>query len=197
LTLGDRETGFSYPKVLESLLRGDGHDVEVKNFGIWGDPTARMTHRLPQVIASAARSTRLLGVLILGGTNDVLRELGSTQEILGRLRHLHGIAANAPYMPLVGILTLPKMRAFTDPHHPRCQINDALRRMTAEKASSSLALNRHFLVDLDSVDVNLSSDGIHYTDQGYIEFATLAYRSMKPMLGRLSTDILRVGRQQP
>mmetsp|Transcript_27000 Transcript_27000/g.77323 ORF Transcript_27000/g.77323 Transcript_27000/m.77323 type:complete len:575 (+) Transcript_27000:93-1817(+) len=180
LTMGSRDTGHSYPGVLESLLKGAGHNLTVKNEGIWGDTSTEMQTRLPRVIAEHARSGRVAFILILAGTNDILRRFGTTSQIVARVRQLHSIAGNAPYMPQVGILTLPPLKAATDAKNSLLEVNTGLRKACAQQ----VGLQRPFLVELESVDVNLSTDGVHFADSGYSDFALRAFEAMKPLLAK-------------
>jgi len=180
LTMGSRDTGHSYPGVLESLLKGAGHNLTVKNEGIWGDTSTEMLTRLPRVIAEHARSGRVAFILILSGTNDILRRFGTTSQIVARVRQLHSIAGNAPYTPQVGILTLPPLKAAPDVRNSLSEVNTGLRKACAQQ----VGLQRPFLVDLESVDVNLSTDGVHFADPGYSEFALRAFEAMKPLIAK-------------
>jgi len=129
LTTGIRETGQSYPSILAGLLRSAGHDLAVQNAGNWGDTSSKMLQRLPRVISDVARSGRLAFILVLGGTNDILRGLGGAAQILGQLRQLHDIAGKAPYMPRVGVLTLPPLRKVGTWDQTRRSVNDGLRKI--------------------------------------------------------------------
>lgn len=177
LTKGIKETGESYPSTLEALLRAAGHSFRVENAGNWGDTSDQMLARLPRVISEAARLGRLAFILVLGGTNDILRNRGSSGHILSQLRQLHEVAGKAPYMPRVGVLTLPPLRHVGQWEQSRLSLNRGLR-------ETCMSGTRQFLVDLESVDSGLGADGVHYTADGYCEFARRAFEAMSAILSR-------------
>lgn len=171
--------------MLDDLLKGAGYHFTVHNGGIWGDTTGKLLERLQRVLSEACSKGRLAYVLVLGGTNDILRKTGSAPQIVNQLRQLHDMAGKAPYMPRVGVLTLPPIKKGIPAwEHARLGVNDSLRRAAAGPAASSgagagaLGGRRQFLVDLESVDVALSSDGVHFTAEGYAEFARRAFEAM-------------------
>ncbi|CAK0803401.1 unnamed protein product [Prorocentrum cordatum] len=166
----------SYPKFLEELLRGAGYDFTVHNAGNWGDTTGHMAVRLPKVLSQlAGQGVRVDFVLVLGGTNDVLRgEGGGPHGILARLRHLHGVASAAPSSPAVGVVTVPPARGLGQRDRTRLEVNRGLRSLCQQP--------RRFLVDLEALDVGLSKDGVHYTAEGCAEMASRAFRALQPML---------------
>merc|ERR550525_1090033 len=89
--------------------------------------SGNMVARLPGVISDAVQRGRLEFVLVLGGTNDVLRGEGTAQGIFLRLRQLHDIALRAPSMPTVGVLTLPPAKGLGPREHTRLELNRYLR----------------------------------------------------------------------
>lgn len=178
LTKGLKDSGESYPSTLQALLKAAGHNLRVENAGNWGDTTEKMLGRLPRAISEAARLGRLTFILVLGGTNDILLNTGPAAQALSRLRQLHSLAGNAPFAPRVGVLTLPPLRKVAAWEQSRLALNKGLRDTC--RASGP----RQFLVDLESVDSGLSTDGVHYTADGYCEFARRAFEAMNSILAR-------------
>lgn len=169
--------------MLDSLLKGAGYDFTVHNGGNWGDTAAKLLDRLQRVLSEACSKGRLAYVLVLGGTNDILRNTGSAAQIFRQLRQLHDIAGKAPYMPRVGVLTLPPIqKGIASWEQARLSVNDSLRKACASVSPGPLAHRRQFLVDLESVDAALSSDGVHFTADGYAEFARRAFKAMQATL---------------
>jgi lysophospholipase L1-like esterase len=126
-------------------------------------------------------------VLVLGGTNDILHGKSSAFEILGQLRKLHALAGCAPHSPRVGVLTLPPTKPLGARVDQTWQdLNNALRqacqRAGGTSAAPDMASSRQFLVDLATLDVSLSSDGVHYTAEGYQQMALRVFAAMKPFL---------------
>lgn len=194
LTKGIKETGESYPATLQKLLRDAGHNVQVENAGNWGDTSDKMLARLPRAISEAARLGRLAFILVLGGTNDILRSLGPTAQSMTRLRQLHDQASKAPYMPRVGICTLPPLRCIGTWEQSRLALNAALRAEVPAASGSGTcggASKRRFLVDLAEVGVSgLCPDGVHYTAEGYDEFARRVFDVLDPIMANEQKPIL-------
>jgi len=137
------------------------------------------------VISEACAKGRLAYILVLGGTNDILRNTGSAAQIFGRLRQLHEKAGRAPYMPRVGVLTLPPIKSVTAAWEQiRLSVNESLRKACQVSGAMTLAQKRQFVVDLDGVDASLSSDGVHFTAAGYAEFARRVFEAMLADLPR-------------
>lgn len=169
------------------MLQKAGLNVKVHNAGNWGDTTGKMLARLPRVISEATKLGPLVCICVLGGTNDILRNLGTVPDILGRLQKLHQITANAPYMPQVGVMSLPPVRNAGGWESARLSLNEGLRQSLKHSACS-----RRFFVDLETVASALSSDGVHFTADGYSEFATRVFESLHPALARqLNSMVLR------
>merc|ERR1711974_159 len=101
---------------------------------------------------------------------------------------LHDLAGKGPHSPRVGVMTLPPIQRGTAVwERARLSVNGCLRRACGASGPVSLPQNqRQFLVDLESVDAALSSDGVHFTANGYREFARRAFaaiRATAPELG--------------
>jgi len=140
----------------------------------------KMNERLQRALSEACSKGRLAYVLMLGGTNDILRSAGGAAQIFGRLRQLHETAGRAPYMPRVGVFTLPPVVSGTTGWDQlRRTLNDSLRKAVTASNPLSFVQRRQFLVDLESLDRSLCSDGVHYTTEGYSEFARRAFEAMQ------------------
>merc|ERR1712061_842252 len=97
--------------------------------------------------------------------------------ICRQLRQLHEQAGRSAYMPRVGLLTVPPGKNGSARAQLRRELNQLLRVASQEKAPW-----RQCLVDLEDVDVSMTSDGVHYTAEGYDEFAARAFAVMQPFL---------------
>lgn len=178
LTKGIEATGGSYPVILEGLLKDAGFNLNVHNTGVWGETVEQLAVRFPYVLADAAKRGRLVCVLVLGGTNDIIRGGFYASQLLGRLKSLHEMAGAAPGEPSVGVLTIPPAQLSDVKDRARLLINKGLR----DACRSVPASSRQFLVDLEDVDFNLCYDGLHYAVEGYQDFASRAFQAMRPRL---------------
>jgi len=174
----------SYPSALERLLHEAGHATVVVNAGQWGDTCDQLLSRLPAVLSEATKRGRLEAVLVLGGTNDVLRGSLRPSDILNRLRKLHEVAGKAVYMPHVGVMTLPPTRHPGLTEQRRLQLNHGLREACQQAAAAPrwTPQGRQFLVDLEGLDVGLAPDGVHYGPQGCAEIASKAFEALRVLL---------------
>jgi len=183
LTSGTSGAEEAYPRVLEGLLRDAGYKFVVRNAGNWGDTASNILDRLQRVLSDACSEGRLAYIFVLGGTNDILRGTGTAAQIVGQLRQLHDISSRAANLPRVGIMTLPPIqRGAASWDAMRLCINRSLRWACSTQKGSPSAPPRRFLVDLESVDAALSSDGVHFSGKGYAEFARRAFEAMLPTL---------------
>jgi len=189
LTRGIKETGFSYPSELEGLLRSAGHNFRVVNAGNWGDTCGKLTARLKEAVANAVLEGSLAFVLVLGGTNDILQGTSAAQ-VLTQLQQLQAAAGRAVFSPRVGVMTLPPLQKLPEPPRTagarelaRVELNRRLREALQQPAPKWSPEGRRFLVDLESVDSMLTtSDGVHYMEEGYSEFARRACEAMCAVL---------------
>eukprot|EP00929_Paragymnodinium_shiwhaense_P036894 TRINITY_DN19722_c0_g1_i1.p1 TRINITY_DN19722_c0_g1~~TRINITY_DN19722_c0_g1_i1.p1 ORF type:complete len:452 (+),score=100.60 TRINITY_DN19722_c0_g1_i1:80-1435(+) len=180
LTGGINVAGHSFPRILEERLRDEGYKLRVQNAGQWGDCVGKMIRRFPYVLADACQRSRLRAVLILGGTNNLLRGGFYCSELVEVLSQLHEMAAATPDSPKVGVLTLPPSTKLRDvKEKARLQVNEKLRALCEEHSD-------RFLVDLEDVDVSQCHDGLHYTSDGYTQFAQIALEAMRPVLDAAS-----------
>jgi len=172
--------GTSYPSALERLLHQAGHDTVVVNAGRWGDTCDQLISRLPAVVSEATKHGRLEAVLMLGGTNDILRGSLRPSDILTRLRQLHEMAGRAVYMPYVGVMTVPPTQHPGVTEQRRLQVNQGLREACQQAVTAPrwTPHGRQFLVDLEGLDVGLAPDGVHYGPQGCAEIASKAFEAL-------------------
>jgi len=198
LTRGIKETGESYPEFLKGLLQEAGYGQVVVNEGNTGDTCDQLLARLQRALNDAARCGRIEAVLVLGGTNDVLRGASAARDILSRLRQLHDAAGRSPYMPRVGVVTLPPTRSGSARDRLRIEVNQGLREACLQPAPRWTPKGRQFLIDLESVDAStLSPDGVHYTAAGYAEFARRVFEALAPLLAAQPRGPAAVERPPP
>jgi len=174
LTAGINATG-TYPQILERLLRRAGHNLKVRNTGNWGDSTSQLLMRFPYVLKDAASRGRIEYILVLGGTNDLIRGGFYCSELLSKLEQIYDLAAACPGAPRVGVLTMPPASLKPVKEQARLHVNCQLREAVQDHPE-------RFLVDLETVDFSLSYDGLHYSPEGYHEFAERAFIAMQPIL---------------
>merc|ERR1719401_1380860 len=130
LTTGTAGPDWSYPNILEALLRGAGHDFAVHNGGVWGDTASQLLARWDRTSAEASAKGPLLYVLVLGGTNDILRETGNATQIVNQLRQIHELAGRSSSR--VAVCTLPPIqKSMHSWESTRLTINSSLRRTCA------------------------------------------------------------------
>ncbi|CAE7319730.1 unnamed protein product [Symbiodinium necroappetens] len=190
LTSGSRGS-FSYPEELQAMLEQEGIDMKVSNGGNWGDTTDQIRRRLPSLMQSVmSQGGRLAFVLVLAGTNDLLQlpPLEATvslsiPRIAGKIKEILDIASQAAFHPHVGILSLPPLLSRDV---GRLKLNQSLRQLFGAPGlphrSQVPGAGARFLVDLDTVDAALSTDGVHYGQEGYNQFAKRVMQVILPML---------------
>ena len=189
LCIGDSLTagkkGFrSYPSQLQRLLDEDGLQLKVHSSGVWGHTSQDVLKRLPSALQSAfTEGGRLAFVLILVGTNDLLHSHPQHVDYqipntINNIRAICETAANAAFFPHVGVLTLPPL-ASRNP--ARLKLNQQLRQFMAGYAAQK-GFSKRFLVDLESLNPHLAHDGVHFNDEGYMEFARRTRAAILPIL---------------
>lgn len=114
------------PRVIEEMLRGDGLDVEMLNFGVSGDVALNGLERLGRVLAAEPH-----GLLVEFGTNDFFLGLppDEIERALDRILTRAG-EAGLPCL-LVGVRSLPLAepdycRAFDQIHARLAERHQAL-----------------------------------------------------------------------
>lgn len=183
LTAG-KKGSRSYPTQLQRLLDEGRHAIHVHSSGVWGEKSQELLKRVPAAVQAAlAEGGRLAFVLILVGTNDILQSHPGQAEmlipsILQNIERICETAANAAYLPHVGILTLPPLATRQS---ARLRLNEEIRRMVA-RSSTRRSIGRRFLVDLETVDPAMASDGVHFNEEGYMEFARRVRGAILPLL---------------
>ena len=194
LTSGSRDA-TSYPQELQAMLDDEGIDIKVSNGGNWGDTTDQVLRRLPSLVQSVlSRGGRLSFVLVLAGTNDLLQlprqaVSASIPGIMARVREICEFASQAAFHPHVGILLLPPLLSRDA---DRVKLNQGLQslhqvHLPSEPSKAAAAPGAglrglRFLVDLSTVDAALSTDGVHYGQEGYKQFAKRVMQVILPML---------------
>lgn len=176
LTAGRANTKDSYPAQLEKVLQENkAGNFIMKNVAKWGATCDPITMQLQQAIASGVPCAF---VLVLGGTNDIM-QYHPAQAILAKLKRLHDMAASAPGRPTVGVFTIPRSSFFNQgQEETRRLVNAGL-----VEAVQQAHLQTKFLIDLDSVSVDLAKDGLHYHGEGYEQFAQHAFQAMSQLIG--------------
>lgn len=173
LTAGGEGQGQSYPSILEDLMQRAGHRLTVVNGGIWGETVQQLLDRMPHTLRETIAKGRIDCVLVLGGTNDLCASMPA-QYIVELLRRLHDFAGSLDSCPHVGVLTVPPAKFLPGQEQARLSVNEALR-----ASCRWPSCGRRFLVDLANVSSSLAHDGIHYTPQGYNEFANSVFHAME------------------
>jgi lysophospholipase L1-like esterase len=165
-------------------MQQDGYtSFAVKNEGLAAETSDRLVGRFPHALANAGQSGPISFILLLTGTNDIL-QYRSPESILANLRRLHTVAAGAAGSPCVAVMTVPHCKMFTPQQEDmRLTVNAGLREMCKLPASRP-----RFLIDLDSVSVDLAVDGIHYYGAGYKEFAQHAFEAMQKLWAEESVN---------
>jgi lysophospholipase L1-like esterase len=183
LTQGKKYSTDSYPANLDTLLQEAGYNFAVKNEGISAETSDVMLRRLPHALANAGRFGPISFILVMTGTNDLL-QYRTPEYILGNLRRIHDAAAAVPGSPCIAALTLPRCRMFTPQQEEmRLIVNAGIKEICKQPAGRP-----RFLIDLDSVSVELATDGIHYYGAGYKEFAELAMEAMRKLWAEESNN---------
>ena len=183
LTAGARGSR-SYPFFLQRLLDEEGLRVKVHSAGVWGDTSQHLLRRVQSALQSAlAEGGRLAFVLILVGTNDLLHSHPGQidfkiPQIINHIQAICEAAANAAFLPHVGLLTLPPLASRNS---ARLKLNQQLRYL-AGYAAAGRGCGKRFLVDLESVNPGLAYDGVHFNDEGYMEFARRTRDAVLPIV---------------
>lgn len=172
LTAGGEGHGQSYPSILEDLIQRAGHRLTVVNGGIWGETVQQLLDRMPHTLTDTITKGRVECVLVLGGTNDLCASMPA-QYIVELLRRLHDLAGSLDSCPHVGVVTVPPAKFLPGQEQARLSVNEALR-----ASCRWPSCGRRFLVDLANVSSSLANDGIHYTPQGYNEFANVVFHAL-------------------
>mmetsp|Transcript_17532 Transcript_17532/g.32984 ORF Transcript_17532/g.32984 Transcript_17532/m.32984 type:complete len:309 (-) Transcript_17532:125-1051(-) len=184
LTSG-RRNSTSYPSELQTLLDQEGVDVKVRNGGNWGDTSDQILRRLQPLLQSILSSGgRVLCVLVLAGTNDILQatHADAVPRIAAKVAQICAVASQAAFHPHVGILTLPPLLSRDS---LRLKLNHQLLQLAETDKSNVPGLpgeGRRFLVDLGTLDPLLSTDGVHFSEEGYVEFARRVFDTLLPVL---------------
>jgi len=139
-------------------------DLRVRNFGIAGDTTVGLQHRLSQVIDAKPAT-----IFLMIGTNDV--EFGRTPE---------QIAANVADIVDRLRRSLPEARLYVEgllPRQPEFDakvraVNALLQALADKRGLTYIDLYSHFVAN-GRLDPGLTSDDIHVSGQGYARWRDL------------------------
>jgi len=174
LTAGVKNTPNAYPANLDALLKQKGYEFTFKNEGVYAETSDILLRRIQQAIANVSRLGPIRFIFILTGTNDIL-QFRSPESIVANLRRIHDMAAAAPGSPHVVALTVPQSRLFRPQQEDmRSMVNASIKQISQQARGP----RPRFVVDLETVNVDLAEDGVHYVGQGYKEFAQLADAAM-------------------
>ncbi|CAK9050597.1 SGNH_hydro domain-containing protein [Durusdinium trenchii] len=171
LAVGDSLTAGGFGSVPYGAFLSEILGVKVEITGIWGEQTRSMLQRLqsghPAWFPDPPRV-----VLVLGGTND-LRSV-PLEVTVANLKAMHELAAQTS---LVGVLALPK---FLNPQVGSHQKRESLNLRLAELVESYSFPS--FFVNLSAVPSSYLYDGLHFTSEGYLEFARLVATELTRLL---------------
>ena len=140
-------------------------NLRVRNFGIFGDTTVGLQHRISQVV-DAKPST----VFLMIGTNDI--EYGRTPEqIVANIDViLDRLASGLPGAKVFVESLLPRQPEFND---RIVAVNALLKADVAKRGLTYIDLYSHFVAEGGRLDPTLSSDDIHLSGQGYTLWRSL------------------------
>lgn len=176
LTKGVNDRRHNYPQILEALLQEMGYRLRVHNAGVNAEDCSKIAWRLPYALKDAERSGRVAVVLILAGTNDILKGGFYCSKLLEQLERLHQQASASQGAPLVGVMTLPPAKVKETKEVARLHLNEKLRDVNRDRPG-------RFVVDLESISIEKSYDGLHFGHEGCHEIAERAFQAMLPHLG--------------
>lgn len=167
--LGDSLTrGFgvreseSYPAQLQVMLRARGVVAEVTNCGINGLTAGELLHIQERLLQNAIPGDR---VLLMIGTNDALNlhlPVERYRQILDDLAtriQVRGLQLYLATLPPVDLGYI----FFDNANRRLAKYNSAIR--------ESAAAHQSILVENAGIDVNLLSDGVHFSPTGYGQIA--------------------------
>ena len=136
-----------------------------RNFGIAGDTTVGLQHRISQVIAAKPAV-----VFLMIGTNDI--EFGRTPEqIVANIDSiLDSLSAGLPGTKVIVENLLPRQPQYND----RVVVVNTLLKAEAEKRSLAyIDLYAHFVTEGGRLDPSLTPDDLHLSGQGYLRWQSL------------------------
>jgi lysophospholipase L1-like esterase len=134
--------------------------IDQRNFGISGDTTAVLLHRLAQVIDAQPAK-----VFLLIGTNDLGNDRRGPAEITGNIGVMLGqLGAGLPDAEIYLQSVLPRETAL----NPWVlQLNEFLRSLAAERKVHFVDLYAAFVVPPGRLDPAATMDGVHLNGPGY------------------------------
>lgn len=146
------------------------HDAGVRNRGIGGDGVDGVYHRLDQVLAMRPRR-----IFLMIGINDLLARREVDDVIAGHERILDRIKAASPGTTLVVQSLLPLNEGMMGMRRNELVLrtNQALKELCSRKGVPYLDLHPLFVDEAGQLREDFTSDGIHLTGQGYLEWARM------------------------
>lgn len=133
-------------------------ELRVRNFGIFGDTTVGLEHRISQVVDAKPAT-----VFLMIGTNDI--EYGRTPEaIVANIDDIVSrLVSGLPGVKLYVESLLPRQPEFND---KVVAVNALLKADAQKRGLTYIDLYSHFVTD-GRLDPKLTSDDIHLSGQGY------------------------------
>jgi len=183
---------------LSKLLRENHPDIafDVNNKGIYGELVCgQMTERLPKVLKEYGPYDL---VIILGGTNDIIEvKKGLEDSLFEGIKRLHGLVVGQGAKCIA--LTIPETDVYfrdlgkrglswvkEEGEKIRLVVNDKLRKFVNECDDKIILCDlaeKFPQQNLSSADLEkFWSDGLHFTEEGYIKMAQIIYEDMKHLL---------------
>lgn len=187
-----------YTISLSKLLRENHPDIafDVNNKGIYGELVCgQMTERLPKVLKEYGPYDL---VIILGGTNDIIEaKKGLEDSLFEGIKRLHGLVVGQGAKCIA--LTIPETDVYfrdlgkrglswvkEEGEKIRLVVNDKLRKFVNECDDKIILCDlaeKFPQQNLSSADLEkFWSDGLHFTEEGYIKMAQIIYEDMKHLL---------------
>eukprot|EP01119_Soliformovum_irregulare_P006826 TRINITY_DN19248_c0_g1_i1.p1 TRINITY_DN19248_c0_g1~~TRINITY_DN19248_c0_g1_i1.p1 ORF type:complete len:205 (-),score=18.12 TRINITY_DN19248_c0_g1_i1:173-697(-) len=170
-----------YEILLSQLLQKHPEHYEISVQGIPGERTYQMKSRLE----IALQESEYDWVIILGGTNDL--SVGDPAVILDNLTSMHRMSKESGAKSIV--VTIPHVSSSSYPLHlieKRKMINDELRKYAADQELPLADLEMHPDLTPNKDDEEhlkrIWDDTLHFTPQGYDEFAKVIYAAILPHL---------------
>lgn len=197
-------TGYAYSKGLEQLLRGNGTNCTVENWGFPGHKTESLSTLLPGILSSHHHFPVRV-VIIFGGTND-LRALikenhthgynhpynfNTTMSNLIKLhRTVQRYAIFTEQRIFSYVLSLFRIKSGQFAEAERLQLNEALRHHAIRCNETMRFLDTARSFDEPHKGPLISHDGIHPTQLGQHRIADRLYQDLHQWAASLTKQEL-------